>query len=145
VRIFLDTNVLVAAIVSGHVHHERAFPIFERVAKNKDEGFVSVHTIAEVYSALTRLPPPFRHSPTQALLSIEENILKHFKPVTLTATEYATMVREAAAAGIQGGTIHDAVLMKCAAKSEANRMYTFNLKHFLSIASGEFRSRISSP
>ena len=37
-------------------------------------------------------------------------------------------------AGIQGGTIYDAVLLKAAAKANVDRVYTLNLKHFLAVA-----------
>jgi hypothetical protein len=53
--------------------------------------------------------------PEQALLSIEENVIQHFEVATLSPKEYASLIREAALSGIQGGTIHDAVLLKCAA------------------------------
>ena len=133
-RVFLDTSVLIAAVVSKHDSHTRAFPLLERVQNGKDEGFVAGHSLAEMYAILTKLPPPYRHAPEQALLSIEENVLKHFKISNLTDRDYASLVREAAVAGIQGGTIYDAVLLKCAEKSNPDRIFTLNLKHFLAVA-----------
>jgi predicted nucleic acid-binding protein len=133
-KVFLDTNVLVAAVLEKHSSHERAFAVFERVPEGKDEGFISAHSLAEFYANLTRLPPPFRHSPEQALLNLEENILKHFNILSLNGGDYSALIREAALTGIQGGTIYDAVLLKCAAKSAADRIYTFNQKHFQAIA-----------
>ena len=142
---FLDTSVLIAAVVSKHDSHTRAFPLLERVQNGKDEGFVAGHSLAEMYAILTKLPPPYRHAPEQALLSIEENVLKHFKISSLTASDYASLVREAAMAGIQGGTIYDAVLLKCAEKSNPDRIFTLNLKHFLAVASKDFGPKLSAP
>jgi predicted nucleic acid-binding protein len=82
-RIFLDTSVLVASIVRQHREHERSFALLDRVQSGRDQGVISAHSLAETYATLTKLPPPFRHSPEQALLSIEENILKHFHTADL--------------------------------------------------------------
>ena len=144
-KTFLDTSVLVAAVVQKHASHAAAFTMLERVQNGRDEGFVSAHCLAEMYAVLTKLPPPFRHSPEQALLSIEENVVKYFKTISLTGLEYAGLLREAALAGIQGGTIHDAVLLKCAAKSAAQRIYTFNVKHFAAIQPNAAAADIVAP
>src|SRR5271168_2381187 len=101
-KVFLDTSVLVSAVLKQHVDHERSFAVLERVQNKQDEGIISAHSLAEMYAVLTKLPPPFRHTPEQALLSIEENVLKHFKTISLVGSEYAALVREAALAGIQG-------------------------------------------
>jgi predicted nucleic acid-binding protein len=144
-KVFLDTSVVLAAMLQKHAMHERALAVLERVQEGRDEGFVSSHSLAELYANLTKLPAPFRHSPEQALLSIEENVLKHFKISSLTGSDYSALIREAALAGIQGGTIYDAVLLQSAAKSEAERIYTFNQKHFQAVASKNIASQIFSP
>ena len=144
-RIFLDTSVLVAAVIEQHGDHARAFALLQRVQSGKDEAVVSAHSLAETYSTLTKLPAPFRHSPEQALLSIEENILKHFKTSSLSGADYAALIREAAAVGIQGGTIYDAVLMKSAAKAEVSRIYTLNLKHFQAVAPPALAGLLATP
>lgn len=144
-KVFLDTSVLVAAVVTKHEHHTRAFDVLDRVQNGKDEGHISGHSMAEMYSILTKLPPPFRHTPEQALLSIEENVIKHFRVTALSPNEYAPLIREAALSGIQGGTIYDAVLLKCAARSGAEKIWTFNLKHFQNIAPKTIVSQIFAP
>ena len=54
-KVFLDTNVLVASVIEQHEHHERAYAVLNRVQSGKDEGFVSAHGLAEVYAVLTKL------------------------------------------------------------------------------------------
>lgn len=144
-KAFLDTNVLVSAVLKQHVFHERSFTILDRVQGGKDEGFVSAHSLAEMYSVLTNLPLPYRHTPEQAMLSIEENVLKHFKTITLVGNEYASLIRDAAGSQIQGGKIYDALLLKAASKADVNRIYTLNLKHFQSIASPDISGILSEP
>jgi predicted nucleic acid-binding protein len=133
-KVLLDTSVLVAAVLQKHTAHERAFAVLARIQEGKDEGHVSAHSLAEFYANLTKLPPPFRHSPEQALLSMEENVLKFFKISSLTGSDYSALIREAALAGIQGGTIYDAILWKSARKAEVDQIYTLNWKHFEALA-----------
>lgn len=144
-KVFLDTSVLVASVVQKHESHARAYTALDRVQTGKDEGFVSAHSLAEMYAVLTKLPPPLRHTPEQALLSIEENVLKHFRISSLTGAEYSALIREAALAGIQGGTIYDAVLLKCAVKAESEKILTLNLKHFQSVAPKNIAPQIAAP
>jgi len=144
-RVFLDTSVLVAAVVQNHEDHARAYAVLDRIQSGTDEGFICAHSLAEMYSVLTKLPLPYRHAPEQALLSIEENVLKHFKVASLTGIDYAGLIREAALAGVQGGTIYDALLLKCASKAGAEKIFTSNLKNFQNIAPKAIASQISAP
>jgi predicted nucleic acid-binding protein len=144
-KIFLDTNVLVSAVVKQHVDHERSFSVLDRVHAGKDDGSISAHSLAEMYAVLTKFPLPYRHTPEQALLSIEENVLKYFTTVSFSGSDYASLLREAAGTGIQGGTIYDAILLKSAAKAGVDRVYTLNLKHFQAIASPGVAAMLSVP
>jgi predicted nucleic acid-binding protein len=145
VTVFVDTSVLVAAVLEQHPDHEAALSVVTRIQDGKDNGLISGHSLAEVYSTLTRMPAPFRHSPEQALLTIEENFLKFFKVASLSGSDYASLIREAAATGIQGGTIYDAVHLKSAAKEKAQKIYTLNLKHFQAIAPVELTRILMTP
>jgi predicted nucleic acid-binding protein len=144
-NIFLDTNVLVSAVIKQHVFHERSFAVFNSVLVRKNKGAISSHSLVEMYSVLTKLPPPYRHAPEQALLSIEENVLKHFELVSLRTGEYATFLREAVSNGIQGGMIYDALILKCAEAAHSDRIYTLNLKHFQSFAPPATVRKLSEP
>jgi predicted nucleic acid-binding protein len=144
-KVFLDTSVLISAVVKQHVSHERSFAVLERIHGRQDEGIISAHSLAEMYAVLTKLPPPYRHTPEQALLSIEENVLKHFKTVSLVGSEYAALLREAAGTRIQGGTVYDALLLKSATKAGVTAIYTLNLKHFQAIAPPEEAVKLSLP
>jgi predicted nucleic acid-binding protein len=145
VKVFSDTNVLIAAVIKQHIDHERSFAVLERIQSGKDDGAISAHSLAEMYAVMTKLPVPYRHTPEQALLSIEENVLKYFKTVSCSGNDYATLLREAAGIGLLGGMIYDALLMKCASKAEVDRVYTLNLKHFQTIASPEMAAVLSAP
>ncbi len=144
-NIFCDTNVLVAAFLRSHPHHNAARPVLESVKAGRDHGFVATHTLAEAYVVLTRLPGANQVAPTVAWQLISENVVKIFSIVTLTSREYAQTLEKAAADGVEGGRTYDALLLAAAAKSGADRIYTTNVRHFLGLADDKLRGRIMAP
>jgi predicted nucleic acid-binding protein len=142
---FLDTNVLIAACLEQHEHHSRALPILEEIHFRKVEGATSAHALLEIYSTLTRLPGAPRMSPTQVTMLIQENVLNHLTAVVLASKEYEELVLRLGAERRLGGTAYDALHLACARKWAADRIYTFNLRHFQLIAPDDIRKRIASP
>src|SRR3954453_709790 len=108
-KVFCDTNVLVAAFLQSHPHHNAARPVVERVKAGQDEGFVAAHSLAEAYAVLTRLPGGNQAPPTVAWQLISENVLKDFTIVSLTSKEYQETLAEAASNGVKGGKTYDAL------------------------------------
>jgi predicted nucleic acid-binding protein len=53
-------------------------------------------------------------------------------------------VKEAAAVGVVGGTVYDALLARCAIKAGAEIIYTWNMKHFQQF-SPEITKRLRTP
>jgi predicted nucleic acid-binding protein len=72
-------------------------------------------------------------------------VLPRMELVTLAAKEYKEVVHECAVGGWAGGRIHDAVHLRCAQKASADRIYTFNVKDFRSLASSSLADRIAAP
>jgi len=144
-KVFCDTNIIVAAFLQSHEHHERARPVLERVKAGKDTGFVAAHSLAEAYAVLTRLPPENRVAPTVAWQLISENVVKGFSIIALTAREYSETLEKASADGVEGGRTYDAILLASAVKSGAERIYTLNVRHFQGLAEDPVRARIASP
>ena len=143
--VFFDTSVLVAASVSSHPHHAQAQPALRRVAKGEDQGFIGVHSVAETYATLTRLPVAPRIQPSEAGRIIRENILKHFALVAAGQAEYLQALSMVQDHGWPGAKIYDALLLACAASSGAERIYTFNLAEFRGLAPAELQARICAP
>ena len=54
-----------------------------------------------------------------------------FDIVTLTAKEYEMALKAAAALQVRGAQIYDALLLACARKIDARKIYTKNVKHWL--------------
>jgi predicted nucleic acid-binding protein len=57
----------------------------------------------------------------------------HCTVIPLNEVEYYDTMRHAAEHGFTSGRIYDALLLRCAMKSEADVIYTWNLKHFRAI------------
>lgn len=143
--IFFDTTVLVAASEHSHPHHALAWPALRRVAAGRDRGFMSAHSIAEVYAALTRLPVQPRIHPAEAARILTANILPHFEIVPIAKQDYLEALSTVAGAGWSGAKIYDALLLRCAAKSAAERIYTFNLADFRQLAPEGLQKKICAP
>jgi predicted nucleic acid-binding protein len=144
-KTFLDTNVVVAACLEDHEHHERALELLERVLSGKDAGFTSAHALAEAYAVMTRLPKPLRVSPQAAATLLEENFVERFEVVTLTAREYGTLITGAGQAGWVGGILYDALHVACAVKAKVERLYSWNVRHLQTVAPEAFRTRLVVP
>jgi predicted nucleic acid-binding protein len=142
---YFDTSVLVPAAVTPHPHNAPALAVLEELLRRKHHGFISAHSLTEVYSVLTRTPFRPRLYPGEVWQIIERMILPHMEMVTLTAKEYREVVRNCAVNGWAGGRIHDAVHLRCAQKAGCDRIYTFNVKDFRSLAPAELADRIAAP
>ena len=144
-EVFFDTGVLLAASERCHPHYGQARPALLRVVTGADKGFISAHSIAELYAALTRLPVQPRIQPVEALQIVNENVLQHFESVSIKRKDYIEAVQAVASGGLSGAMIHDALLLGCAAKCDADRIYTFNLVDLRTLAPEHLRDKICSP
>lgn len=137
---FFDTSVLIPVFMEDHEHHEASLAAF--LAADKKRACCAAHSLAEVYSVLTRLPGS-RLSGEQALLFLGD-IEERLTAVALDSREYFSTIRESAAAGIVGGMLYDALLARCARKAGAEVIYTWNVQHFRRLGP-EVASRIKTP
>lgn len=143
-KLFLDTNVLVAACLADHEHHARAVPVVQMVHDGKAQGFLSGHSLLEAHSILTRLPRVPRIPAFQAATLISDNFIKYFSLATLTGKEYGDLCQKLGREGIIGGRSYDLLHLACAEKCEADRIFTFNVNHFSELAP-HLRNKIAAP
>jgi predicted nucleic acid-binding protein len=92
-----------------------------------------MHTLAEVYAAMTALPVKPMLPPQQVILFVQE-VRDRMTLVSLDEREYFDTIQRTATAGFTSGRVYDALLLRCAAKVKAQTIYTWNLKHFKAIA-----------
>ena len=144
-NIFFDTTVLVAASEKSHPHYAQARPALLRVAAGQDKGFMGLHSIAEVFAALTRLPVQPRIHPVEAARIVTDNILPHFEVISLGKEDYLEAMNTMGSGGWIGARIYDALLLRCAARCAVERIYTFNLGEFKQLAPAGLQGKICAP
>ena len=140
-KAFLDTSVLVATFYGEHQHHEPSFELF--LQQKKSTACTAAHCLAEVYSVVTGMPGKDRASPDEALLFLRD-VRERLTMLTLNEQEYFNVLRDAATAGISGGTTYDAIVAHCALKAKAQFIYTWSLKHFTRLGP-QITSRVRQP
>jgi predicted nucleic acid-binding protein len=141
VKFFLDTSVLVAAVSVRHVHHAPSLAIY--VAADRNHAACAAHSLAEVYATLTRLPGNQRMSCEQTLLYLDE-LRNRLKTIALDGEEYYSVISDAAAEGIVGGMVYDALIARCALKAGAETIFTWNIDHFRRVGP-EAAKRVRTP
>lgn len=100
--IAVDTSVVVPAFASWHEGHRAALAVLERNPR------VPAHVLLEAYSVLTRLSPPHR-APSGL---VAEFLAERFRqpPLILPPGAYMELLEKAAAGGLHGGNVYDAVV-----------------------------------
>jgi len=124
---FFDTSVLVPVFYGDHLHHQASLALF--IKFDKAIGCCGAHSLAEVYSTLTRMPGKHRISSEQALLFVG-SIRERLSIVALDGDQYADALEASAKLGIVRGGIYDALLASCALKASAEQIYTWNGRHY---------------
>lgn len=126
-RAFLDTSVLVATFYGDHLHHDASIALFTSL--DPESGCTAAHCLAEVYAVLTGMPGKDRVSPEEALLFLTD-VRERLAIVSLSVDDHLAAITSAAASGVVGGGIYDALLSRCAVQARVDALYTWNLKHF---------------
>ena len=132
-KIFFDTSVLVAAFVNAHPRHANCLPWLQKVKKKEIEGIISVHSLIETYSILTKLPLSPRINPALALNLIKENILEDFELVTYGKKDYINLLNELSSGNIAGGASYDGLILSAAKKVTADKILTLNVNDFIRV------------
>lgn len=125
-----DTSCLVAAMIEAHPVHVRALAWFEQVRSEKNSLLVCVHTLAELYAVLTRLPLKPRIGPDLARRLIRENVEAAATVIALEPSDYAAVLDRMSELGLSGGVIYDALAVRAAEKAGAGRLVTLNEADF---------------
>ncbi len=129
-KVLFDTSTLVPAIVTSHPQHRVCWQWLENARTAQIQGVVSTHTLAELYSVLTRLPYRPTINPAIAQRQIREN-LQDFEKIPLTPEDYDTAIDRMVSLKLTGGGIFDALIAQAALKAGADVLLTLNPKHFV--------------
>jgi predicted nucleic acid-binding protein len=88
------------------------------------------------------MPGKDRVSGDEALLFLGN--IRELTIVTLDPEEYFVAIEGAAALGVTGGGIYDALIASCALKAKAQSIYTWNAKHLRRLGP-DIAARVKTP
>ena len=136
-KILFDTSVLVAALVQAHPMHSHAVQWLKRSKSKEFDMVISSHTLAELYAVLTSMPVSPRITPEISWRLIHQNIESVASVTALSSSDYISVIRSLRDLGLSGGIVYDALILKSALKSGAEKLLTFNVSDFKRISQGE--------
>lgn len=127
--LYLDTSVLVAALVEDEPTHESCLLLL------RGKNLVAwTHALAESFATLTGGRLGIRVSPAIAAQLVEVSLLPRLRLIELGSEDLVAAIRGADAVGARGGAIYDFMHLAAARKSAAKTLYTLNIRHFEAIA-----------
>ena len=122
---FIDTSVLVAAIVGTEDYHRECDALMD-----SSELGMFAHGLAETFSILTSGRRKLQMTADAASELIEQDFLPLLSVTSLTPTEMMRAMRDAQSRSVRGGGIYDYLHLVAAQKAKASRIYTLNLSNF---------------
>jgi predicted nucleic acid-binding protein len=127
--LYLDSSVLVSALVEDEASHEACLQLLR-----KKNAVVWTHALTETFATLTGGRLGIRVAPAVATRLIEESLVPRLRLIELTAADTIEVLRACASAGVRGGAIFDFLHLNAARKSNATTLYTINIRHFSALA-----------
>jgi predicted nucleic acid-binding protein len=130
-RLLFDTSTLIVALLKPHEAHGLAHPWLDQILTGVDTGVLSAHSLAELYSTLTRMPSHPKITGADALDLLRENLLGTFEIVGLTPADYITILEDLQSRNLVGGVTYDALIMYVALKANVDKVITLNGRDFV--------------
>jgi predicted nucleic acid-binding protein len=135
---YLDSSVLVAALVEDEPRHEACLRLFR-----KKNAVTWVHALTETFATLTGGRLGLRASPATAALLINA-MAPRLRLIELDAADTLAAINDAESVGVRGGAIYDYLHLFAARKVSATEIHTLNGRHFSALA-GKSGPRIAIP
>ena len=123
---FLDTGILVGAVLKSHPEHGACLAALEDSVR----PFTNAHALAETFASLTG----FYRVPTHAAADLTLSLRDAIAVEALALTDYETAIREARSRGVMGGGIYDSLHATFARRKKAVQIVTRNPSHFQHVA-----------
>lgn len=127
--LYLDSSVLVAALVEDEPAHEACLALLR-----KKEPATWTHALAEVFATLTGGRLGLRVPPAVASELIQASLVPRLRVVELAGADVIDAIGESERVGVRGGAIFDFLHLIAARRSAAHTVYTLNHRHFIAIA-----------
>lgn len=133
--ILCDSSVFIAAIQEEHVHHQPSVELLQKVSAGKIKAAVATHSLAESYSVLTAMMPAY--PPKDILETLKKNVIGQVAVIPLSVADYWAVLEQLSGRGLKSGIVYDALIFRAAVKSKADRVVTWNERHFTKLSRGE--------
>lgn len=127
--LFLDTSVVVRAVVENLPDHQEARSYLDRARRGTADVALSTHALAELFATITALPTQPQHTPAEAN-ALVDGIADLLIVTELHGEDYATALDRMVEHGLSSGAIYDALHVVAAEKTDAVELVTFNGKDF---------------
>ncbi|NJM75172.1 MAG: type II toxin-antitoxin system VapC family toxin [Acaryochloridaceae cyanobacterium RU_4_10] len=128
-KVLFDTSVIIGALLPKHQSHSSCFIQLQTAQSGQIQGCLSTHSLAELYSVMTRMPVQPRMSPKEAN-TLLERCLQYLDAIPLDTADYQYAIAQMTALNLPGGGIFDALIARAALKASADRILTLNPGHF---------------
>jgi predicted nucleic acid-binding protein len=133
--VFLDTSVWLGGLIEMGGEHDAAQEILDVVANQKARSIHTAwHCCLEFFSVATRLPPPYRLPPADAIRLLEVEILGRCRVHQLPEEAFVEFLRRAERERAAGGRIYDAHIAEIARRAGVRTVLTENVRHFSMLA-----------
>jgi predicted nucleic acid-binding protein len=126
-----DTSCMIASVSTWHEHHVQAAEAIEERLSAGDKMFVAAHSLVEMYSVLTRLPPGRRVSPANAHALVVGSFVDLGSVITLPAQGYLDLLDWLQERGIAGGRTYDALIVATAEHAGVEEVLALNARDFM--------------
>lgn len=123
---FLDTGILVGALLASHEEHAACRAALEESV----QPFTNAHALAESFATLTGFYKVPVEAATELILSLAETLAVE----ALSLADYQKAIGEARRRGVMGGGIYDSLHATYARRKRARQIVTRNPSHFIHAA-----------
>lgn len=124
---FVDSSILIEALVADQAHHRRCVEILEEATDT------AAHCLLETYSQLTGGRLGFRVDPAEAARIIRQRVAG-LRITQLDGDQVAASLDTARRRGARGGAIYDHFILEAARLAKAKVVWTLNLSDFRALA-----------
>ncbi len=129
-RLFVDTNILITALVRQMPRHQEAVSLLARLEMSNVEVWISRQVIREFLSSLSR-PQAFSNPlPTSALLPAAEELESQFLVAEDNRSVTTQLYHLLDAIPCGGKQLHDANIVATMLTHDISRLLTYNVEDF---------------
>jgi predicted nucleic acid-binding protein len=133
-KILYDSSTLLALYTEKHPHHKNVKEKHLQFIHEDGAFYISAHTIAELYSNLTRERYYFQLSSEKAQAIILQITDEVAQSVPLTESDYVDVIDKLKEKDFRGPIIYDGLISWSARKINADLLVTLNEKDFQKLA-----------